>query len=469
MDRRQAVRALSTFGASLLGSRAAEAGGLALQAPAASAAAAQAMRGTAPVKIRDIKTILTAPNRIRLVVVKVETTEPGLVGWGCATFTQRSHVVETAIDKFLRPFLVGRNVDEIEDIWQSSYVSSYWRNGPVLFNAMSGVDIALWDIKGKRAGMPLYQLLGGKVRHGADCYFHASGSSFEEVETSARAAMEKGFRHVRIQVATPGYAGYGARTAAAPAGTTGMGGVTGAPSDAVGPTNPQAIWEPAPYVRMLPKLFEHMRTKLGDEVELLHDVHERVTLNQAVNLCKALEPYRLFFLEDPFPPEDNDHFRLLRQQTSIPIAMGELFNTQHEYLPLIKDRLIDFIRIHISQIGGLSPARKVQALSEYFGVRTAWHGPGDASPLAHAAQLALELASYNFGVHEGGGFPKETAEVFAGCPEVKDGYMLASEKPGLGIDFDEKLAARFPVPAGPPNFDYSWGTTRRKDGTVIRP
>ena len=179
---------------------------------------------------------------------------------------------------------------------------------------------------------------------------------------------------------------------------------------------------------MLPKFFEHLRTKLGDEVELLHDVHERVTLNQGINLCKALEPYRLFFLEDPFPPEDNDHFRLLRQQTSIPIAMGELFNTQHEYLPLIKDRLIDFIRIHISQIGGLSPARKVQALSEYFGVRTAWHGPGDASPLAHAAQLALELASYNFGVHEGGSFPQETQDVFVGCPEIKNGYMLAQEQ-----------------------------------------
>jgi mannonate dehydratase len=307
------------------------------------------------------------------------------------------------------------------------------------------------------------------VRKGADCYFHASGSSFQEVEENARAAMQQGFRHVRIQVATPGYAGYGARSGVAPTAGPGLSGVTGAPSDAVGPTNPQAIWESGPYVRMLPKLFEHMRTKLGDEVELLHDVHERVTLDQAINLCKALEPYRLFFLEDPVPPEENDHFRLLRQQTSIPIAMGELFNTQHEYVPLIKDRLIDFIRIHISQIGGLSPARKVQALCEYFGVRTAWHGPGDASPLAHAAQLALELSAYNFGVHEGSGFPKETAEVFAGCPEVKDGYMLASEKPGLGIDFDEKLAAKFPIPPGPPNFDYSWGTTRRRDGTVIRP
>src|SRR5215510_6544247 len=425
-------------------------------------------RGLPPIKITDIKTILTAPDRIRLVIVKVETSEPGLYGLGCATFTQRAYVVQTAIEKYLRPFLIGRDADEIEDIWQSSYVSSYWRNGGVLFNAMSGVDIALWDIKGKRAGMPLYQLLGGKVRHGADLYFHASGRDFQEVEANARKGMDLGYRHIRVQVATPGYATYGAR------GQTGQTGQAGQPSanqsaEVIGPTNPRAIWEPKPYVRMLPKLFEHLRAKLGDEVELLHDVHERVTLNQAINLCKALEPYRLFFLEDPFPPEENDHFRLLRQQTCIPIAMGELFNTQHEYLPLIKDRLIDFIRIHISQIGGLSPARKVAALSEYFGVRTAWHGPGDASPIAHAAQLALELASYNFGVHEGGTFPKETQEVFVGCPEVKNGYMLAQEKPGHGIEVDERVAARYPVANVPPNFDYSWGTTRRRDGTVIRP
>ncbi len=459
MKRRDALRSLSLAGgASLLasGRTLAEA-----MSPAPNAAYAQAVKGTAPVKIRNITTVLTAPNRIRLVIVKVETTEPGLVGWGCATFTQRALVVQTAIEQYLKPFLLGRDVDEIEDIWQSSYMSSYWRNGPVLFNAMSGVDMALWDIKGKRAGMPVYQLLGGKVRQGADCYFHASGSSFTEVEDSARKAMEQGFRHVRVQVATPGYAGYGAGGGARPA--------PGAADEVVGPTNPKAIWESGPYVRMLPKFFEHLRTKLGDDVELLHDVHERVTLNEAINLCKSLEPYRLFFLEDPFPPEENDHFRLLRQQTSVPLAMGELFNTQHEYVPLIKERLIDFIRIHISQIGGLSPARKVAALCEYFGVRTAWHGPGDASPIAHAAQLALELSIYNFGVHEGSGFPKETQDVFVGCPEVKNGYMLAQEKPGLGIEVDEKLAAKFPFPPGPPNFDYSWGTTRRKDGTVIRP
>src|SRR5947199_2290907 len=432
MNRREAISSLSfAGGASLFAPTSLLADVL---TPKCDSSYAQAVAGTATVKIRDIKTILTAPNGIRLVIVKVETTEPSIVGWGCATFTQRALVVQTAIEQYLKPFLIGRNVDEIEDIWQSSYVSSYWRNGPVLFNAMSGVDIALWDIKGKRAGMPLYQLLGGKVRHGADCYFHASGNSFTEVEDSARRAMEQGFRHVRAQVATPGYAGYGAR-GNPPAG--------GTRNEIVGPTSPGDIWEPAPYVRMVPKLFEHLRVKLGDDVELLHDVHERVTLNQAINLCKSLEPYRLFFLEDPLPPEDNDHFRLLRQQTSTPLAMGELFNTAHEYVPLIANRLIDYIRIHISQIGGLSPARKVAALSEFFAVKTAWHGPGDASPVAHAAQLALELASYNFGIHEGYVFPPRTQEVFPGCPETRNGYMMARETPGHGVDIDEKLAAKF--------------------------
>jgi len=279
------------------------------------------------------------------------------------------------------------------------------------------------------------------------------------VEDNARQGMALGYRHIRVQASVEGLATYGARGTGAAAGVT----------PAVGPTTPVSIWESARYVRMVPKLFEHLRKTIGEDVELLHDVHERVTLPEAISLCKALEPYRLFFLEDPFPPEENDHFRLLRQQTATPIAMGELFNTQHEYVPLIAGRLIDFIRIHISQIGGLSPARKVQVLSELFGVRTAWHGPGDASPLAHAAQLALELASYNFGVHEGGNFPVETRDVFRGCPETKDGFMLANDSPGLGIDVDEKLAAKFPFPPGPPNFDYSWGTTRRRDGTVIRP
>ena len=413
------------------------------------------VRGLPALKITDIKTILTAPNRIRLVVVKVLTSEPGLYGLGCATFTQRALVVQTAVDQYLKPFLIGRDVDEIEDIWQSSFVSSYWRNGPVLFNAMSGVDMALWDIKGKRANMPVYQLLGGKCRQGAAVYFHASGRDFNELETNARQAMERGYRHVRVQVAVPGTATYGAPG-------------TRSDSQGSGPTNPIAVWDPSAYCRIVPKMFEHLRAKLGDEVELLHDVHERISPNQAINLCRELEKYRLFFLEDPLPPEENDHFKLLRQQTSIPIAMGELFNTQQEYVPLIANRLIDYIRIHMSQIGGLSIARKVAALSEFFGVKTAWHGPGDCSPVGHAASLALELASYNFGIHEGGTFPPETREVFPGCPDIRDGYLFATEAPGFGIDCDEKLAAKFPFPAGR-TFDYNWGTTRQRDGTVIRP
>ena len=454
-DRREVLLWMSA------GAAAGGAGLLSERGPLASLWAQQkpaSTRGLPPLKITDIRTILTAPNNIRLVIVKVLTSEPGLYGLGCATFTQRAYAVQTAIERYLKPFLTGRDPDEIEDIWQSSYVSSYWRNGPVLFNAMSGVDMALWDIKGKRANMPVYQLLGGKCRFAADLYFHASGRDFEEVEDRARKAMEKGYRHIRVQVEVPGLATYGA------------GGIEDASRDeeVIGPTNPKDIWEPAAYARLVPRLFEYLRTKLGDDVELLHDVHERVTPNQAINLCKELERYRLFFLEDPLPPEENDHFRLLRQQCSTPLAMGELFNSQHEYVPLIANRLIDYIRIHLSQIGGLSMARKVAAMAEFFGVKTAWHGPGDCSPVGHAAGLALELASYNFGIHEGYVFPKETREVFPGCPETKNGYLYANESPGFGVDIDEKLAAKFPFPSGH-TFDYYWGKMRRRNGTVIRP
>jgi mannonate dehydratase len=454
MDRRDVLRWLSAGVTAGLASLGARPGGLVRAEPKTP----ESPRGLPPLKITDISTILTAPNRIRLVIVKVLTSEPGLYGLGCATFTQRALAVQTAVDKYLKPFLVGRDVDQIEDVWQSSYVSSYWRNGPVLFNAMSGVDMALWDIKGKRANMPVYQLLGGKCRFAAPLYAHVRGRDFKEVENNARQAMAKGYRHVRVQVSIPGLATYGtdpARTEPAQA-------------EVIGPTSPKYIWEPGPYLRTLPKLFEHLRASLGDEIELLHDVHERITPSQAVGLCKELEKYHLFFLEDPLPPEEKDHFRLIRQQSSVPLAMGELFNTQQEYVPLISERLIDFIRIHISQIGGLSMARKVAALCEFFGVRTAWHGPGDCSPVAHAAGLALELASHNFGIHEGYVFPAETREVFPGCPEIKDGYMYANEAPGLGIDIDEKLAAKFPFPDSPA-FDHRWGSTRRRDGTVIRP
>ncbi len=451
---------MKTLGAGAANLTALVAGSRMLAAPLPQETAAR--RGLPPLKITDIKTFLTAPNGIRLVVVKVLTSEPGLYGIGCATFTQRAKAVVTAADEFLRPFLIGKDPDHIEDIWQSCYMSSYWRNGPVLNNALSGVDQALWDIKGKRAGMPVYQLLGGKCRFAVDLYAHASGSSFQEVEDSVRRWMEQGYRHVRAQVAIPGQATYGARGA--------DGSTPAAASEALPPAGrPRTgVFDSEPYVRTVPKLFEHLRAKLGDEVELLHDVHERITPTQAIALCKELERYRLFFLEDPLAPEDIGYFRILREQSTTPLAMGELFNSPHEFTGLITERLIDYIRIHVSQIGGLTPARKVAALAEWFNVRTAWHGPGDVSPVGHCANLALDLACYNFGIQEQTVFPKETQEVFPGCPQIRDGYLWANEAPGWGMDLNEALAAKFPPKADTP-FDYSWGSTRKRDGTIIRP
>jgi mannonate dehydratase len=409
-------------------------------------------RGAAPLKITDIKTILTEPARIRLVVVKVVTSEPGLYGLGCATFTQRARVVETAIDKYLRPFLLGKNPLDIQDIWQASFLSSYWRNGPVLNNAISGVDMALWDILGKRTGVPVYQLFGGKCRTAVDTYRHASGRTNPEVADRVAAYMEQGYRHVRVQVSVPGLSTYGA--GAQP------GGSTEARSD--------QVWEPRPYVKSVPKLFEHLRGRFEDKVELLHDVHERVPPILGMQLVKDLEQYKPYFIEDPFSPEDIGYFKHLRQQTSTPIAMGELFNSPHEWTGLVSDRLIDFIRVHISQMGGLTMARKMAAMCEFFAVRTAWHGPGDVSPVGHAANVHLDLAVPNFGVQEAREFNQAEQDVFPGCPTLKDGYYWANDKPGLGIDLDEKLAARFPIRDDPP-FDFRWGDLRLQDGTVTKP
>jgi mannonate dehydratase len=408
--------------------------------------------GKPALKIAGVRAICTAPEGIRLVVVKVETSEPGLYGLGCATFTQRPLAVVTAVEEYLRPFLLGRDPDDIEDIYQSAYVSSYWRGGPVLNNALAGVDMALWDIKGKRAGMPVYQLFGGRCREAAALYAHASGHDFREIEDGVRRYMEEGYRYVRCQIAVPGYSTYGSRITATEPQPLGLG---------------REPWEPTPYCRLVPRLFEHLRSTLGDEVELLHDVHERVPPIQAIGLARELERYNLFFLEDPFAPEDVGYFRTLRQQTATPIAMGELFVNQAEYVPLIRDRLIDFIRVHISDIGGLSMARKLAAYCEFFGVRTAWHGPGDVSPVGHAANLQLDLACHNFGVQEQHVFDERAREVFPGCPEIRDGYMWPNESPGLGIDIDEKLAAKYPFPEHPLN--GAWSPVRRLDGTVIRP
>ena len=422
--------------------------------------------------IRNVRTIFTEPDNIRLVIVKIETNEPEIYGVGCATFTQRPTPVMAAVEDYLKPFLIGKDPADIEDIWQSAYVSSYWRNGPVLNNALSGIDQALWDIKGKLAGMPVYDLLGGRARSSAAVYVHANGNEYQEVEDDVHRYMEEGFHHIRVQVVTPGYVTYGNKGASGETISNKSGPRLGTdrifePIPGKLHAHPGGIFEPGPYIKSALGLFEHIRSKVGWDVEILHDVHERVPPIQGVGFAKEVEQYKLFFLEDLFSPEDNDYFRLVRQQTSTPIAMGELYNNPHEVIPMIKDRLLDFLRIHILQIGGITPARKLAALCEAFNVRTAWHGPGDTSPVGHAANLMLDLNTINFGIQEYAIFGENTKEVFPGCLEVKDGYMWPNGSPGLGIDINEELAAKFPFKERA--YGGAWDTVRRADGSVVKP
>ena len=407
----------------------------------------------APLRITDIRTILTAPAGIRLVVVKVLTSEPGLYGLGCATFTQRARVVETAVDRYLKPFLIGKDPTRIEDIWQSCFVSSYWRNGPVLNNAISGVDMALWDILGKRAGLPLYQLLGGKCRTAVETYSHAAGGSFDEVTASVQKFLDQGYRYVRVQVAVPGTSTYGA---------PGQQAEKGAP-----PNARTEVWEP----RGTFGSFRNCSSTCA------RPRRRRRTAARRSRTGSADPGHPTGQGPGALPPVLPGGSVLARgrrllqapaAQTSTPIAMGELFNNTNEWLPLVSDRLIDFIRVHLSQVGGLTMARKIAALCEFFRVRTAWHGPGDVSPVGHAANVHLDLVVPNFGIQEAKEFNQAEQDVFPGCPELKDGAYFANDKPGLGIDLNEELAARFPV-TDDPTFDMFWGNVRRRDGTIVTP
>lgn len=399
-------------------------------------------------KITNVKVIVTCPGR-NYVVVKIETDEPGLYGVGDATLNGRELSVASALQDHIAPLLIGRDPDRVEDTWQYLFRGAYWRGGPVLMTALAGVDLALWDIKGKRAGLPLYSLLGGKTREGALCYGHAGGRDFAQVEDNVRALMAKGFRVIRAQVAIPGNQGtYGT----APTDTMSQRIQQGLPAE--------EIWEPSPYMRTVPRLFAHLREKLGDEIELLHDVHERLNPIQAARLAKELEPFHLFFLEDLLRPEHKESFRLVREASTTPIAMGELFHSRWDCLPLITGQWIDFIRCDIGHIGGITEARKIAAIAETYQVQTAWHGPGDIGPSTHAANVHLDVAIPNFGVQEMVFFPDIVQEVLPGAPEGRDGALWPSDAPGLGTDIDEKAAAKYPYKRA------YLPTTRRADGSV---
>lgn len=413
------------------------------------------------VKIEDIRVICTAPEGINLVVVKLITNQPGLYGLGCATLAYRHLAVKHLIEEYLTPLLRGRDVEDIEELWQLMHQNAYWRNGPIENNAISGIDMALWDIKGKMAGMPLYQLFGGKCREGIPVYRHADGKNLEELCENIERFREMGLTHIRCQCGGYGGGGYGTAPASAPL----------CARDGI-------YLDSGKYIRDTVALFAGIRERLGDEIELIHDVHERIAPIEAIRLARELEPYHLFFLEDPVPLEELSWLRKLREKTVTPIAQGELFNNVYEWRRIISEQLIDYIRVHITQIGGITPARKLQIFAEQYGVRTAWHGPGDMSPLAHAANIHIDLAARNFGVQEWSGIEPPNfviqelkgshgalLEVFPGCLEFKQGYVYANDKPGLGVDIDEREAAKYPCEVTV----TTWTQTRRRDGALQTP
>ncbi len=413
------------------------------------------------VKITDIKVINTAPEGINLTVVKVLTSEDGLYGLGCATFAYRYKAVTTYILEYLRHLLIGRDVKNITEIWQLMHQNAYWRDGGIENNAIAGIDLALWDIKGKMANMPVYQLLGGAYRKAVPVYRHVDGQSIDEIVDQINYYKDLGVKHLRVQSG-----GYG-------------GGLDlRAPKHAPLGSLDGIYLNSRQYIYKTINLFEKLREKIGFDIDLVHDVHERIAPCEAIELAKALEPYHLFFLEDPLPVNQTEYFKNMRALSSTPIAEGELFNNEAQYRFLIVNRLIDFIRIHITQIGGITPAFKLAIFAEQFGIRTAWHGPGDMSPIAHAANIHIDMAIPNFGVQEWSGIRppnfviqklsnKEGAllEVFDGLPKFIDGFVYPNDKPGLGISIDEKAALKYP------SIDEvtTWTMTRNYDGGLVLP
>ena len=390
-------------------------------------------------KITRVTPVLTCPGR-NYVFVKVETDD-GLYGWGEGTLLWSELEVFARLQD-IAPRLVGMDASRVEDLWQYLYARTYWRGGPIMMSALSAIDIALWDLLGKRCGLPLYQLLGGRSRPGAAVYGHAEAPTFEEVEDQVHAYLARGFKFVRAQQGDYG----GAGLLAQPFG---------------GPAEPGvSYFSSTPYLEATPRMFEHLRRQFGNEVELLHDAHNKLTPIEACQLARRLEPYRLFFLEDPLRVEHRDSFRMLRQYSTTAIAVGETHHSRWDMLQLFQEQLIDYYRLPPVHCGGLTEARKIAALAEPYMIRSAFHGSDDMGPLAQAASIHLGCAIHNFGVQEWTDFLPELDEVVFGRCDLRDGLAYPPEAPGLGIEVDEQAAARYPfVPAAAP-------IVRRIDGTM---
>ncbi len=402
-------------------------------------------------KIKEVRCIRTRANGI-WTIIKVVTDQPGLYGIGSASDVYNTPAVIAAYEQSLAPILIGRDAGHIEDIWQYLYTSGYWRNGSILNTALGGIDMALWDIKGKEADLPIYQLLGGPCRAAVPCYAHAGGNDLGRLLEDVQRYIDEGWPVIRCQLGNYGGGGF---------------------IDAEKALRPRNAWQQRrvfddeAYLENVPKMFEFLRQKLGFGPKFTHDVHEHLRPQNAVILSKLLEPYRLFFLEDVLPPEQISWFRLIREQCTTPQAIGELFINPNEYLPLIAERLIDFVRVRISKGGGITPCRKIAALCEFFGVQTAWQEGGDNDPVNQAAAMHLDLTSTSFGIQEENHFTEEELEVFPGHAGQDGGYLYASDGPGLGLDIDEEKAAKLLQKDRLQS--HTAADDRRADGSVVRP
>ncbi|WP_053719657.1 D-mannonate dehydratase ManD [Saccharothrix sp. NRRL B-16348] len=392
-------------------------------------------------KIAAVDVVVTCPGR-NFVTLRI-TTEDGITGLGDATLNGRELAVEAYLREHVVPLLVGRDASAIEDTWQYLYRGAYWRRGPVTMAAIAAVDTALWDIKARAAGMPLYQLLGGACRVGALAYGHASGRDLPELFDSIRAHLELGFRAIRVQTGIPGLdTVYGVAASAA----------GGGDRYDYEPARPTALpveesWDTRAYLRHVPSVFEAVRSEFGPSLPLLHDGHHRMTPIEAARLGKALEPYDLFWLEDATPGEDQAALRLIRQHTTTPLAIGEVFNSIHDYTTLLSERLIDYVRSAVTHTGGVTALKKVLDFAAVYGVKSGMHGPTDISPVGMAAALHLDLAVHNFGIQEYMRHSAETLAVFRTSYTFADGLLHPSDAPGLGVELDVDAADHFPYRA----------------------
>lgn len=382
-------------------------------------------------KIERAYTIVTCPGR-NFVTLKVVTAD-GAHGVGDATLNGRELAVKAYLDEHVIPCLIGRDPRNVEDIWQYLYRGAYWRRGPVTMAAIAAVDMALWDILGKRAGMPVYQLLGGRSRHGVMVYGHANGRDHAEAIEAVGRYIAMGYKAIRVQAGVPGLdKAYGVA----------KGDLYYEPAAKGLPD--EEILDTALYLRHTPELFRRVRDAYGDEPHLLHDAHHRMTPIEAARLGKDLEPYRLFWLEDATPAENQESFRLIRRHTTTPLAVGEIFNSIWDCKDLIREQLIDYVRATIVHAGGITHLRRIADFASLYQVRTGCHGATDLSPVCMAAAVNFGLWVPNFGIQEYMRHTQETDAVFPHNYRFEDGFMVMDEVPGLGVDIDEKLAAKYP-------------------------